>query len=76
MNLKRIIAKNEKGISPALLVLLMAAVTVAAALVTYTLILGYLRTTTARAEHVIQIQSESFNALDETSTTVNAQNAR
>ena len=74
MNPKRILAKDEKGFTPALSVLLMIDITVATALVTYTLILGYLGTTTAMVEQVIQIQTTSFNALDETNTTVHAQN--
>ena len=75
MNPKKILAKDEKGFTPALSVLQMIDITVATTLVTYTLILGYLGTTTARGEQVIQkIQTTSFNALDETNTTVHAQN--
>lgn len=75
MRLHGSLTKNEKAISPVLVVLLMIAVAVTASLVTYTWVLGYVNTTTARAEHAIQIQSIAHNAPDETSTTVYVQNA-
>ena len=49
--------KNEKAISPVLAVLLMIAVAVAAALITYAWVMTYLSSTTSRAGHAIQIQS-------------------
>jgi len=60
MNMKRLLSKDEKGISPVLAVLLMIAVAVAASLVTYAWVMGYLGTTTARAGRAIQIQSVAF----------------
>ncbi len=51
------IVKNEKAISPVLAVLLMIAVAVAAALVTYAWVMTYLSSTTGRAGHAMQIQS-------------------
>jgi len=58
--------KNEKGISPVLAVLLMIAVAVAAALITYAWVMTYLESTTSRAGHAIQIQSVSFTATEAT----------
>lgn len=49
--------KNKKAISPVLAVLLMIAVAVAAALVTYAWVMTYLSSTTGRAGHAVQIQS-------------------
>ena len=49
--------KNKKAISPVLAVLLMIAVAVAAALITYAWVMTYLESTTSRAGHAIQIQS-------------------
>ncbi len=63
--------KNEKGISPVLAVLLMIAVAVAAALITYAWVMTYLESTTSRAGHAIQIQSVAFGGTD---TTIYAQN--
>lgn len=60
-NLKKIFTKDKKGISPVLSVLLMIAIAVAAALVAYTWVLGYVDTTTARAGQAIQIQSTAFD---------------
>ena len=67
MNRLRKLFKDKKGISPVLAVLLMIAVAVAAALVTYAWVMGYLGTTTARAGRAIQIQSVAFeDGLDDT----------
>lgn len=52
--------KNKKAISPVLAVLLMIAVAVAAALITYAWVMTYLSSTTSRAGHAIQIQSVDF----------------
>jgi flagellin-like protein len=54
------IMKNKKAISPVLAVLLMIAVAVAAALITYAWVMTYLSSTTSRAGHAIQIQSVDF----------------
>ena len=67
------IVKNEKAISPVLAVLLMIAVAVAAALITYAWVMTYLSATTSRAGHAIQIQSVAFD-LDGISATVYVQN--
>ena len=63
--------KNKKAISPVLAVLLMIAVAVAAALITYAWVMTYLESTTSRAGHAIQIQSVAFT---DTTATVYAQN--
>ena len=57
------IMKNEKAISPVLAVLLMIAVAVAAALITYAWVMTYLSSTTSRAGHAIQIQSVAFDGI-------------
>jgi flagellin-like protein len=49
--------KNAKAISPVISVLLMIAVAVAASLVTYAWVMGYLSFTTAKVGKAIQIQS-------------------
>jgi flagellin-like protein len=49
--------KNVKAISPVLSVLMMIAVAVAASLVTYAWVMGYLGFTTAKVGKAIQIQS-------------------
>lgn len=64
--------KNKKAISPVLAVLLMIAVAVAAALITYAWVMTYLESTTSRAGHAIQIQSVAFTSA--TSATVYVQN--
>ncbi len=56
-----------------LAVLLMIAVAVAAALITYAWVMTYLESTTSRAGHAIQIQSVAFSA-DGSTATVYAQN--
>lgn len=71
--------KNKKAISPVLAVLLMIAVAVAAALITYAWVMTYLESTTSRAGHAIQIQSVAFGATlpgepDSNSVTIYAQN--
>lgn len=53
----RNLRKSRKGISPVLSVLMMIAVAVAASLVTYAWVMGYLGFTTARVGKAIQIQS-------------------
>ncbi len=53
--------KNKKAISPVLAVLLMIAVAVAAALITYAWVMTYLSSTTSRAGHAVQIQSVDFS---------------
>jgi flagellin-like protein len=69
-NLQKIM-KNKKAISPVLAVLLMIAVAVAAALITYAWVMTYLSSTTSRAGHAIQIQSVAFTG---TTATVYTQN--
>ena len=64
--------KNKKAISPVLAVLLMIAVAVAAALITYAWVMTYLSSTTSRAGHAIQIQSVDFTGA--LASTVYAQN--
>ena len=49
--------KNVKAISPVLSVLMMIAVAVAASLVTYAWVMGYLSFTTDKVGKAIQIQS-------------------
>jgi flagellin-like protein len=49
--------KNVKAVSPVLSVLMMIAVAVAASLVTYAWVMGYLGFTTAKVGKAIQIQS-------------------
>jgi len=49
--------KHKKAVSPILSVLLMIAVAVAAALVTYAWVMGYLNFTTSKVGRAIQIQS-------------------
>lgn len=66
------VVKNEKAISPVLAVLLMIAVAVAAALVTYAWVMTYLSSTTGRAGHAVQIQSVDW--IDGDSVTIYAQN--
>jgi flagellin-like protein len=53
----RKIRRNVKAISPVLSVLMMIAVAVAASLVTYAWVMGYLSFTTAKVGKAIQIQS-------------------
>jgi flagellin-like protein len=56
--------KNVKAVSPVLSVLMMIAVAVAASLVTYAWVMGYLGFTTAKVGKAIQIQSiaKSYNS--------------
>ncbi len=58
----RNLRKSLKGISPVLSVLMMIAVAVAASLVTYAWVMGYLNFTTSRVGKAIQIQSIGSNA--------------
>jgi flagellin-like protein len=53
--------KNVKAVSPVLSVLMMIAVAVAASLVTYAWVMGYLGFTTAKVGKAIQIQSIAKN---------------
>ena len=56
-NLKRTLKRKAKAISPILAVLMMIVVAVAAGLVTYAWVMGYLSFTTDKAGRGIQIQS-------------------
>jgi flagellin-like protein len=56
MNFRKL-RRNAKAISPVISVLLMIAVAVAASLVTYAWVMGYLSFTTAKVGKAIQIQS-------------------
>jgi flagellin-like protein len=60
MNYRRI-RRNIKAISPVISVLLMIAVAVAASLVTYAWVMGYLGFTTNKVGKAIQIQSIALN---------------
>lgn len=53
--------KSVKAVSPVLSVLMMIAVAVAASLVTYAWVMGYLNFTTAKVGKAIQIQSIAYN---------------
>ena len=53
--------KNAKAVSPILAVLMMIVVAVAAGLVTYAWVMGYLGFTTSKAGKAIQIQSIAFD---------------
>ena len=59
VTLKTRLQRSGKAISPVLSVLLMIAIAIAAALVAYAWIMGYLGGTTQKTEHAIQIQSVS-----------------
>lgn len=52
---------NKKAVSPVIAVLLMVAIAVVAALITYSWVTGFVATTTTKAGHAIQIQGVSFN---------------
>lgn len=56
--------KSVKAISPVLSVLMMIAVAVAASLVTYAWVMGYLNFTTAKVGKAIQIQSIGMDGTD------------
>ncbi|MCW3997077.1 MAG: hypothetical protein NWF10_00720 [Candidatus Bathyarchaeota archaeon] len=56
--------KGIKGISPILAVLMMIIVAVAAGLVTYAWVMGYLGFTTTKAGHALQIQSIANDGTD------------
>ena len=60
----RNLRKSLKGISPVLSVLMMIAVAVAASLVTYAWVMGYLSFTTSRVGKAIQIQSMGLDGTD------------
>lgn len=53
--------RNRMGVSPVLSVLLMIIVAVAASLVTYAWVMGYIGFTTTKAGKSIQIQSVAYN---------------
>jgi len=59
----RKLRRNVKAISPVISVLLMIAVAVAAALVTYAWVMGYLGFTTTEVGKAIQIQSIAQNGM-------------
>jgi flagellin-like protein len=52
---------NRKAVSPVISVLLMIAVAVAASLITYAWVMGYLGGTTSKVGRAIQIQSMYYN---------------
>jgi len=56
--------RNKRGVSPVLSVLLMIIVAVAASLVTYAWVMGYIGFTTAKAGKAVQIQSIYGNATE------------
>jgi flagellin-like protein len=56
--------KNVKAVSPVLSVLMMIAVAVAASLVTYAWVMGYLSFTTAKVGKAVQIQSIAKSGSD------------
>jgi flagellin-like protein len=62
MNYRRKLRRNVKAISPVISVLLMIAVAVAASLVTYAWVMGYLGFTTTKVGKAIQIQSIARDA--------------
>jgi FlaG/FlaF family flagellin (archaellin) len=66
--------KNSKGVSPVLSVLMMITVAVAASLVTYAWVMGYLGFTTAKAGKAVQIQSVAWNQPSNGQITVYVQN--
>jgi flagellin-like protein len=57
------IRRSVKGISPVISVLLMIAIAVAASLVAYAWVMGYMDFTTTKVGKAIQIQSVSTNAV-------------
>ena len=63
MNYMRKIRRNVKAISPVLSTLMMIAVAVAASLVAYAWVMGYMNFTTAKVGKAIQIQSVSSSGL-------------
>jgi len=54
--------KDKKAVSPVIAVLLMVAIAVVAALITYSWVTGFVTTTTTKAGHAIQIQAVSFGS--------------
>jgi flagellin-like protein len=66
----RKLRKNVKAVSPVISVLLMIAVAVAASLVTYAWVMGYLGFTTNKVGKAIQIQSIARNATGDVSVFV------
>jgi FlaG/FlaF family flagellin (archaellin) len=54
--------KKVRAISPVLAILLMIVITVAASLVTYAWVMGYLSFTTAKAGRAMQVQSVAYNS--------------
>ena len=65
--------KDKKAVSPVIAVLLMVAIAVVAALITYSWVTGFVTTTTTKAGHAIQIQGVSFDTTDD-EVTVYVQN--
>ena len=55
------IRKKSRAISPVLAILLMIVITVAASLVTYAWVMGYLSFTTAKAGRAMQVQSVAYD---------------
>jgi FlaG/FlaF family flagellin (archaellin) len=69
MKIRKKIRKKVRAISPVLAILLMIVITVAASLVTYAWVMGYLSFTTAKAGRAMQVQSVHYtNATDKTLT--------
>jgi flagellin-like protein len=67
--------KCRKAVSPVISVLLMIAVAVAASLITYAWVMGYLGSTTGKVGKAIQIQSMAITATDGTANfTIYVQN--
>ncbi|MBS7619924.1 hypothetical protein KEJ21_04670 [Candidatus Bathyarchaeota archaeon] len=58
--------RNKMGVSPVLAVLLMIIVAVAASLVTYAWVMGYIGFTTSKAGKSLQIQSIAYNKTSST----------
>lgn len=58
--------RNKIGVSPVLAVLLMIIVAVAASLVTYAWVMGYIGFTTSKAGKSLQIQSIAYNKTSST----------
>jgi len=64
MKVKTRIRRSVRAISPVISVLLMIAIAVAAALITYAWIMGYMGGTTTKVGKAVQIQSTAKNAAD------------
>jgi len=66
--------KKSRAISPVLAILLMIVITVAASLVTYAWVMGYLSFTTAKAGRAMQVQSVHYTNDTDQTLTVYVQN--